>query len=179
MDLTVPIGVAWVVFWVYWLIASRGAKRTTGRRRRPPGFGIGIIAIVLLRIFDRGGAGHLHGPALQVIGALLVAAGFGLAVWARVYLGRNWGMPMSVKDEPELVTSGPYRFIRHPIYTGIALAMVGTGVAVAFYWLILAALIGAFFVYSARVEERTLGAAFPLQYPPYREHTKMLIPFVL
>lgn len=56
--------------------------------------------------------------------------GLGLAVWARIYLGRNWGMPTSTKEDPELVTSGPYRTIRHPIYTGILLAMIGSAIAV-------------------------------------------------
>jgi len=173
------IGGAWLVFWVYWLVRSAGAKRSSGRRHRPPGLMIAILAIILLRVFSGAGKAGLPAPALQVVGAVLVFAGLGLAVWARVYLGRNWGMPMSVKEEPELVTTGPYRYVRHPIYTGIVLAMVGTGVAVAYYWLLLAAAIGAYFLYSARVEERTLVESFPAQYPPYRARTKMLVPFVL
>jgi len=110
---------------------------------------------------------------------LLFLSGLGLAVWARVFLGRNWGMPMTQKDEPELVTGGPYGRVRHPIYTGILLAMLGTGLAVDLYWLIALGVTGPYFLYSAMVEEKRLIATFPVAYPSYRARTKMLIPFVL
>jgi len=60
------------------------------------------------------------------VGVALCALGIGLAIWARTYLGRNWGMPMSRKENPELVTSGPYAYVRHPIYTGLLIAMLGS-----------------------------------------------------
>jgi protein-S-isoprenylcysteine O-methyltransferase Ste14 len=87
--------------------------------------------------------------------------GLGLAVWARIYLGRNWGMPTSTKEDPELVTSGPYRTIRHPIYTGILLALIGSAVAVSVWGLIAVALIGGYFIYSAFVEERNMTSLLP------------------
>ena len=68
----------------------------------------------------------MHSLILAVIGTLVFACGIGLAVWARLHLGRNWGMPMTQRAEPELVTSGPYRFVRHPIYSGLLAAMLGT-----------------------------------------------------
>jgi protein-S-isoprenylcysteine O-methyltransferase Ste14 len=77
---------------------------------------------------------------------MLFVAGLGLAVWARIYLGRNWGMPMTQKDEPELVISGPYHLVRHPIYSGILLAMLGTSLTTNIYWLIAFAVMG---VYSS------------------------------
>ena len=86
----------------------------------------------------------------------------------RVYLGRNWGMPMTRKADPELVTSGPYHKIRHPIYTGIILAMVGTTIAVSLYWLVAVFVIGAYFIYSAVVEERSMTQLFPDTYPAYK-----------
>jgi protein-S-isoprenylcysteine O-methyltransferase Ste14 len=108
----------------------------------------------------------------------LYVLGLGLAVWARVYIGRNWGTPMSRKQDPELVTSGPYRMVRHPIYSGIILASIGTAVAISLYWLIVAALFGAYFIYSALQEERFMAEQFPNTYPEYKRSTKMLIPFV-
>ena len=96
-----------------------------------------------------------------------------------MYLGRNWGMPMSQKADPELITTGPYEKIRHPIYSGIILGMVGTAIAVSVYWLIAVALLGAYFIYSAIIEERTMTKLFPTTYPPYKSATKMLIPYVL
>jgi protein-S-isoprenylcysteine O-methyltransferase Ste14 len=112
------------------------------------------------------------------VGLVLFAFGLGFAIWARPHIGRNWGTPMSQKDEPELVTSGPYRLIRHPIYFGLLLAGVGTAVALRWMWLIALALVGMYFVYSATVEEHYLTEQFPDAYPTYKRATKMLVPFV-
>ena len=85
---------------------------------------------------------------------------------------------MSQKDEPELVTSGPYRRVRHPIYSGILAAGVGTAAALSWMWLVAVALAGVYFVYSATVEERYLTQEFPDVYPRYRHWTKMLVPLI-
>jgi protein-S-isoprenylcysteine O-methyltransferase Ste14 len=85
---------------------------------------------------------------------------------------------MSQKEAPELVTSGPYRLVRHPIYTGILVAGAGTAMALSWQWLIAVALAGVYFVYSAIVEERYLAEQFPDTYPTYRRSTKMLVPFI-
>lgn len=105
--------------------------------------------------------------------------GLGFAVWARLRIGRNWGSPMTQKIEPELVTSGPYRLVRHPIYSGILAAGVGTAVALSWSWLVVTALAAIYFVYSATVEERFLAERFPDSYPGYKRATKMLVPFLL
>ncbi len=85
---------------------------------------------------------------------------------------------MTQKDEPELVTSGPYHLVRHPIYSGILFAGVGTAVALRWLWLIAIGLAGIYFLYSATVEERYLNQQFPDTYPAYKLSTKMLVPFV-
>jgi len=85
---------------------------------------------------------------------------------------------MSQKADPELVTTGPYSKIRHPIYSGIILAMIGTTIAVSLYWLVAVALLGAYFAYSAIVEERFMADRFPGSYPEYKRSTNMLIPFI-
>jgi protein-S-isoprenylcysteine O-methyltransferase Ste14 len=168
----------WVVFWLYWLMSAVGAKEGSRPRRTwPPGLLIVVLGFVLLRVFKTG-ALAVHTPVLQAVGVVLFLAGLGTAVWARVNLGRNWGMPMTRKEEPELVTSGPYRLVRHPIYTGILAGMLGTALATYLYWLIAFAVMGVYFVYSARVEERLMAASFPSTYPGYRARTKMLVPFV-
>jgi len=74
--------------------------------------------------------------------------------------------------------TGPYRSIRHPIYSGIILAMIGTTIGVSLYWLVAVGLLGAYFVYSAVVEERYMAGRFPDSYPEYKRSTKMLIPFI-
>jgi protein-S-isoprenylcysteine O-methyltransferase Ste14 len=76
------------------------------------------------------------------------------------------------------VTSGPYRLVRHPIYSGILVAGLGTALALSWWWLIAVALAGVYFLYSARIEERFMTDRFPDDYPGYRSSTKMLVPFI-
>jgi protein-S-isoprenylcysteine O-methyltransferase Ste14 len=176
----VVIFAGWVAFWIYWLVAATGAKAGQTRWTRFAGVRVGIILIILLLLRVGAFKGHATttNPWLQGIGLVLFLAGLALAVWARIYLGRNWGMPMSQKVDPELVTTGPYSSVRHPIYSGIILAMIGTAIAVSLYWLVAVALLGAYFIYSAVVEERTMAHLFPDSYPEYKRSTKMLIPFI-
>jgi protein-S-isoprenylcysteine O-methyltransferase Ste14 len=175
----VAIGIAWIIFWIYWLASAFGVKQGTGSRRRIPLTGLtGLSVVLILRVF-RGGSLAVHSPVLEVIGAVVFALGIALAIWARVHLGRNWGMPMTQKAEPELVTSGPYRFVRHPIYSGLLAGLLGTALATNLIGLIIVLILGAYFYYSASVEEKNLTATFPTAYPAYQTSTKMLIPFVL
>lgn len=177
----VIILVGWVAFWVYWLAASFGVKAGKTRWGQFAGFRVLAIVVFLfvfhLRVFK--GNGTTANPWLQGIGTAIFVTGLALAVWARVYIGRNWGMPMSKKSDPELVTTGPYRTIRHPIYTGIILAMIGTTIAVSLYWLAAVVFAGAYFSFSAVMEERHMAEQFPGTYPEYKRSTKMLIPHVI
>jgi protein-S-isoprenylcysteine O-methyltransferase Ste14 len=173
------VGVIWLVFWVYWFASAFSAKRgSAGTQVRLPALGIVVAALLLLHV---GGVNktEIHSPVLRAVGVILLVAGLGLCVWARINLGRNWGMPMTKKDDPELVTSGPYRYVRHPIYSGLLLAIVGTAIATDLAWLVAAAIVGAYFFYSASVEEKLMSSSFPDAYAEYRSRTKMLIPFVL
>ncbi len=178
IDIVIFLG--WAAFWIYWLAMSVGVKAGQTRWGRFAGTRVAVILLVLLLLRIKAFKEHsvTGDPWLQGIGLAIFVLGLGLAVWARVYLGRNWGMPMSRKADPELVTSGPYSRIRHPIYTGFILAMVGTTVAVSLYWLVVVFVIGAYFIYSAVVEERSMTQVFPDSYPAYKRSTKMLIPFI-
>jgi protein-S-isoprenylcysteine O-methyltransferase Ste14 len=174
----------WAVFWIYWLIAATNVKehsrqRSPMRRIRPVSLIIIVAAIVVIHNVRGAGSLTIHSPVIEAVGTIVFLSGLALAVWARVHLGRNWGMPMSRKDDPELVTSGPYRFIRHPIYSGILLAVLGTALAVNLDWLLLLGLLGAWFVHSATVEEGLMTDQFPSVYPAYRNRTRMLGPFLL
>jgi protein-S-isoprenylcysteine O-methyltransferase Ste14 len=176
----IVIGAGWLVFWIYWLAASAGVKAERTRWTRFAGFRVAIVlvALLLLRLGVFKGNAVTRDLWLQVIGLVIFLLGLALAVWARVYLGRNWGMPMSEKADPELVTTGPYSTVRHPIYSGIILAMIGTTIAVSLYWLVAVILLGAYFIYSAAMEERYMAGRFPDTYPRYKQSTKMLIPFI-
>jgi protein-S-isoprenylcysteine O-methyltransferase Ste14 len=173
------VPVAWAVFWVYWLASARGVKHGSRRRPRVPGAALALVVIWVLARTGSLGSSAVENPGLQALGVALLVLGLGFAVWARLALGRNWGMPMTAKDEPELVTSGPYRRVRHPIYSGLLLALLGTALAIDLLFVIVVLAAGAYFVHSARVEERLMTAAFPVAYPRYVLATKMLVPFLL
>lgn len=173
--------VGWAAFWIYWLVMSFTAKAGRSRWTQFAGFRVAIILVVLYLLRLRVFKGHAvtADPVLEGIGLAVFVLGLAVAIWARVYIGRNWGMPMSEKAGTELVTTGPYSRIRHPIYTGVILALVGNALAISLYWLIGVALIGGYFIYSAFSEERHMADVFPGTYPAYKGKTKMLIPFVL
>jgi protein-S-isoprenylcysteine O-methyltransferase Ste14 len=137
-----------------------------------------VFVIVLVRLGTFRGHGVNTDAWRTGVGLFLFGLGLGFAIWARIHVGRNWGRPMTQKEDPELVTSGPYRLVRHPIYSGVLVALVGTAVALNWAWLTAVVLAGAYFVYSARVEERYLTEQFPDDYPAYKRSTKMLVPFV-
>ena len=115
---------------------------------------------------------------LLILGIALVAAGLGFAIWARLYLGRNWSGSVTVKESHTLIQTGPYARVRHPIYTGILLAFVGTALTVgewrgiAAFLLVLIAL-----VIKSRTEEDRMRATFA-DYNDYRSKTAALVPFI-
>ena len=172
----------WVLFWLAWLAAALTAKRAAQSRMRQF-VGLRVALFIILILVSRSGAfkGHhaiVSNPILQGIGMGLFLTGLGLALWARVYLGRNWGTPMSEKVDAELVPAGPYRYLRNPIYSGIILAGIGTTVGVSWNWVVGVALAGAYFIYSATAEAGIMERRFPETYSAYKRSTKMLIPFI-
>ena len=178
VELVLAIG--WAAFWIYWLVAAFSMKRghvSWSREIRIRAVVV-VCALLLIRVGAFQHAGLNSAPWRAGLGLFLFALGLCFAIWARVHIGRNWGTPMSKKDEPELVTSGPYRLVRHPIYSGILVAGAGTAVALSWMWLVATALAGIYFVYSAIVEERYLTEQFPDTYPAYKRSTKMLVPLV-
>jgi protein-S-isoprenylcysteine O-methyltransferase len=107
-------------------------------------------------------------------------AGLGFSLWARFALGRNWSGTVTIKRDHELVRSGPYAIVRHPIYSGILLALLATAIARghlgAFVGLAVAALT---LRLKALSEESFMVEQFGAQYSAYQREVKALIPFVL
>lgn len=173
--------VVWVAFWVYWLIAAFSMKsgRAPWTRELAIRVLVAAIVIVLYRVGAFRHSGPKPGPWSVALGLVLVILGLAFAVWARRHLGRNWGTPMTQKREPELITTGPYRLVRHPIYSGLLLAVLGTAIAFNLLWLIGVLLAALYFIYSAGVEEHYLSQRFPGAYDAYKRSTKMLVPFVV
>jgi protein-S-isoprenylcysteine O-methyltransferase Ste14 len=176
----------WLVFVAYWAVAAMGAKRDASRRLLRGGIGLRLVLILLIAVVVRTPSlrqflaetqrSASHSDILGWTGVSLCALGFGPAISARWHLGRNWGMPMSQKEQPELVISGPYAYLRHPIYTGLLLAMLGSAIGVNIFWAIMLLPVGAYFVYSARREETIMLQQFPEQYAAYMARTGMLAP---
>ena len=190
-EATRVVGYLWVAFILCWLILrqfNKKASRTPWRAALGLRLAVlaGVAVFIILRRHGMGGlfitlndAQTLHiGTAGQWLGVGLCLVGFGFAFWARIHIGRNWGMPMSLRQGHELVTSGPYTHVRHPIYSGLMLAMIGSALAVGALWLLLFVVYFTYFIVAARSEEKMMLAHFPDAYPAYRRRTKMLIPFV-
>ena len=166
---------------MYWLMAAFSMKR--GRMPWSRELRIRALIAVIVVILVRFGVFRNHSlnttPWRSALGLGLFVLGLAFAIWARAHIGRNWGTPMTQKDEPDLVTSGPYHLVRHPIYSGILVAGVGTAAALSWLWVIAVGLAGVYFLYSATGEVRYLAEQFPDAYSAYKCSTKMLVPFVI
>jgi protein-S-isoprenylcysteine O-methyltransferase Ste14 len=173
----------WVAFLLFWLVMALRAKPSLRGGSWWRGLALRaalVCAVVLLfevPAVDTFASGF--GPLSRTAGIALCAAGLALAIWARFHLGRNWGVPMSLRAGHELVTTGPYALMRHPIYSGILLAMLGSGIAEGAVSLALFLVFAVYFAVCARSEERTMSRQFPAAYSEYMKRTKMLVPYLL
>jgi protein-S-isoprenylcysteine O-methyltransferase Ste14 len=183
--IVVLIAVIWFLFTLYWLVAATRAKSGRPRGGWFSGRRLALIALIVLVVISlrlevlRGHSYVTRNAWMEGVGFAVFLLGLALAIWARIYIGRNWGMPTTEKAELELVRTGPYSRVRHPIYTGIILALIGTAIALGLDWFVAAGILAAYFIYSAFVEERYLTKEFPDAYPEYKRSTKMLIPYIL
>jgi protein-S-isoprenylcysteine O-methyltransferase Ste14 len=178
----------WLVFFAVWAVLAIAGGRG-GRQSPTPANRMLRLAVLALAVFAvfygdrlpmdfaRSTARYAQQIGAAAVGAVLCIAGLGFAVWARVSLGRSWGMPMTLHQKPELVTAGPYAYVRHPIYTGVAAMTIGTALVypLAVLWSVV---LIAYFIFSARREERDMERRFPDTYPAYRRRSKMLVPFL-
>jgi protein-S-isoprenylcysteine O-methyltransferase Ste14 len=176
----------WIIWLAIWIGASFNVRRTREREdwrtaiynRAPVLLGAVMLAVpqLLPAQLTRQLLWSADGPA---IGTLLVAAGLALSVWARWHLGRNWSGIVTVKQGHTLVTTGPYRRVRHPIYTGLLVGLVGTALAIgAPYGFIATALILVGLVIKLHVEEERMRDTFRADYEAYSRRTARLIPGV-
>lgn len=118
-------------------------------------------------------------PATGYIGLLLTAIGLLFAIWARLAIGRNWSGMVTVTEGHELVRTGPYSIVRHPIYSGLMLGTLGTAIAYGGAAGFLGfACVALSWGYKSRVEEKLMVEQFGEQYEKYRRQVKALVPLV-
>jgi len=176
----------WLAWVVYWLLASRSAKPT--ERREPVGSRLLHVLPLLVAVWllwaDKQPAPFLNQRLYPWsswefwAAALITAFGLLFTVWARVHLGRNWSGTVTIKREHELITSGPYSVVRHPIYTGLIVAFMGSAMARGDWRGVLAVFIAwAALWRKLRLEERWMVERFGAQYTAYSHRVPALVPF--
>ena len=177
----------WLAFLVVWMVGGLSTKRSVRRDSSSLRFVYGVfVPLGALLVVQPNWFGPLdvpllsHTRAIEFCGVALTVAGMGFAIWARFTLGRNWSGTVTVKAGHELVRSGPYRFVRHPIYSGILTGLVGTAIGQASLagWIGVAiALLG--FRMKWKTEERFMVEEFGAQYERYRGEVKAVFPGLL
>ena len=175
----------WVIWAAYWAASSFGNKRNVYRTSSLWRFSLFLVVVGVLAL-SRNFPAFYHqrliprADSVVLAGTILCAIGIAFSIWARVILGRNWSGNPTIKEGHELIQTGPYRMVRHPIYTGILMALLGTCLAGGrirdlFLFLGVAILLA----FKLRIEEALMLRQFPDDYVAYRKRTKALIPFIL
>lgn len=180
--------VLWLSWGAYWWAQSRHVKATV-RHESWASRGLHVVPLLLaawllwLPRLPLPVLGDRWLPAVPwtwLVGWVLTLAGLGFTVWARRHLGRNWSVVVTLKQDHELVTSGPYAWVRHPIYTGLLLAFAGSALAQGEWRGVLAlGLAGAALWRKLRLEEHWLRERFGAAYLAYCRRVAALLPFVL
>jgi protein-S-isoprenylcysteine O-methyltransferase Ste14 len=178
----------WAAWLTYWWASARDLKPV--RRQESLGSRAAHVVPLALAVWllaapelPGGSLGQRFLPAtplFALIGIAAVAAGLAVSIWARLRLGGNWSATVTLKQEHELVRSGPYRFVRHPIYAGLLLALAGSAIVRGEWRGVLAVLIAFAALWrKLTLEERWLEETFGEAYARYRAEVAALIPLLL
>jgi len=180
----------WTLLLVYWTVSGLQAKKVKDQEpftRRVLLYWLPlVIAVLLMGPGDWFGRTWLreqfieHSNLVGAIGISISSIGFVVACWSRYQLGKNWSLSVQEKRDHELIQTGMYRWVRHPIYTGLLLMFVGSSFIVGDYRAIISvAIVFTSFWFKLRKEEVVLSRAFGTQYAEYKRNTKALIPFLI
>jgi protein-S-isoprenylcysteine O-methyltransferase len=171
----------WLILIVYLTVSAIGVKEDTETHLgQSLGLTFAIIAafwLPRLPVFAFVRFAPVN-PALSSIGVMLCVGGMLILVWARQHLGRNWSQAVANKVGHELVTSGPYRYVRHPMYAGGLIACTGSAIACGGVFVFLLIILGAVFLWRVGAEDALMARQFPSQYSDYRRRTPALLPFL-
>lgn len=178
------LALCWGLFVLVWIISAFSAKPARERQS----WSSRLVTVAYLTVTFLLLAGRLglnarilpNEPVLRLMGDAITFGGMVIALWARFSLGTNWSATITFKEGHELIERGPYRFVRHPMYTGLLLMILGTAVVVGSMSGFLALVIGFAGTWQKlRQEEALLTKHFPDAYPRYMSRTKALVPFLL
>jgi protein-S-isoprenylcysteine O-methyltransferase Ste14 len=181
------VSLLWLGIFVLWAITGITSKQTVQSRSEGPSrIAVWIVWLAWWLLFT-------HGFGIDILsvqfvpktvstsyaGAAITIAGLALSVWARIQIGRNWSGLIQVKEGHQLMHTGVYAIVRHPIYSGFMLATLGTAIAFGEISGLLAfvMILGAW-GYKSRLEESVMVERFGAEYETYRRKVKSLIPFV-
>jgi len=175
------------IFILFWLATAFSTKRTVKRAKIPFAAVLLLLPFAVIemwffgpRVLGSGAVIWTVTPFIAVVADVLALSGLVVMLWARVTIGRNWSGGVVLKEDHELIQSGPYAYVRHPIYSGVFLLMLGftvfRGQAPA---LVMMVMVVVLLSLKASQEEKLLVSHFPVEYPAYRKRVKALIPFVL
>ncbi|MES2953568.1 MAG: isoprenylcysteine carboxylmethyltransferase family protein [Patescibacteria group bacterium] len=179
----------WGVFVSFWIGSAVGNKQNVeevgARNRLRFGVPLAVAAILLFHPVIKG-VSHVpfidmpiffHGSGFVFLGSLVTLSGLLLAIWARMTIGVDWSSSVTVKEDHELITGGPYAYVLHPIYTAVVLMFLGTSFAVGTVGGYLAVVLAlGSFLYKFPLEEAFMLRLFPADYPAYRARTARLFP---
>jgi protein-S-isoprenylcysteine O-methyltransferase Ste14 len=170
----------WAIFIIYWIVAAFRVKRTVEKQAGWWRIQILLIAAAIAFFMIRHDAIlWSYTLTIGIIADIVTLIGLIIILWARTVLGGNWSTTAVLKENQELIQSGPYRYVRHPIYSGLMLMVLGVAIfygrAIGFVAFTISFIASWF---RARQEEKLLTKHFPEEYPNYKKRVKAFIPFV-
>ena len=172
----------WMAWLAYWIVAARSAAGGASFERRASRLLHLVAALISLAalLFRPVHFGLPCGGALDVAGDLVTGFGLAFAIWARIHLGQCWSGRVEVKQGHRVVRTGPYAWVRHPIYAGILMAIAGSAMVAGELSAFLAVVImTAAYLRKIRMEEAVLRQSFGSEYEAYQREVKALVPFVV
>jgi protein-S-isoprenylcysteine O-methyltransferase Ste14 len=178
----------WVLFWAYWLFSAIRDRSPYKKKQSRQSFLLSMIVLAVAWMLFTGllSPGLLlerivpDTPSFAAAGLIITVAGLGFAIWARIHLGKNWSGSPAIRSNQTIIRTGPYHFVRNPIYTGILLGVTGTALALGTLWaLCTVVLLLVAFLLKIRVEEQFLTEEFGEEYLRYKREVRALIPFVI
>ena len=177
----------WIIFFAFWLISARRGKAITERQSLWSALAHRIpltVSYFLLGAWNLPPPMNLsvtsHADWALAMGGFICVLGLFVTLWARWTLAGNWSSDVTFKQGHELIRRGPYRFVRHPIYTGILTMCLGTAIEIGrlLSWLALPLMMAALWI-KLKQEEALMLRHFPDEYPAYQKQVKALFPFMI